>query len=204
MRTSAAVRPAPLPPAHAGLLRQQLFLAVMALLLWWWLAWRDGAAFFTGPRGQVALAATFMVLGRLCASAVEALAYVAFWRTRGARLPYGRFLVGLVALSLTDHLALGLTGLARHDATLAPWLAPLAGAHLVRERWPGIEPGLWSAFGGLGLLTLARLVMTGWLQASGLGRRLRGPLFLTTAVWIVSRVVVWWGADLVRGMSPVR
>ncbi len=203
MRTDATVRPAPLQP-HAGYLREQLFFAAVALVAWGWVAWRDGAAAFHGPRQHAAVAATLMLLARLGASAVEAAAYVLFWRARGERLPYVRFLLGLIALSLVDYLALCLTSLARHQAALAPWLAPVAGASLVRARWPGIEPGLWSAFGSLGLLTLARVAATGWLQAHGLGRRLRGPLLVAVVAWLASRVVVWWTLDLARGMSPAR
>ncbi len=204
MATDADIRPAPTPAAGAAFLREQLFFAVVALVAWCWVAWRDGAAAFHGPRQHAAVAAALMLLARLGASAVEAGAYVLFWRVRGERLPYARFLMGLVALSLADYLALCLTGLARHDAALAPWLAPLAGVSLVRERWPGIEPGLWSGFGSLGLLTLGRVAMTGWLQAHVLGRRLRGPLLVTFVAWLASRVVVWWTVDLARGLSPVR
>jgi len=204
MHTSAVVRPAPASPAPRALHRQQAFLAAIAVLIWWWLAFRDGAAFAAGARTSLAVGATLMVLSRLGASALEALAYALFWRTRGERLPYARFLVGLVALSLVDRLAQGLAGLARSDAALAPWLAPVAGLHLLRDRWPEVGPGVWSAFGGLGLLTLSRLLMTAWLQARALERRLRGPLLVTVAAWLLTRVAVWWAVDLFRGMSPVR
>jgi hypothetical protein len=145
-----------------------------------------------------------MLAARLVASALEAAFYALWWRTRGARLPYARFLVALVALSLVDRLSLGLAALAGRTPALAAWLAPVAGLHLVKERWPGLEPGLLAAFGSLGLLTLARLVMTAWLQSAGLGCRLRGPLLVTALAWSATRVALWWATDLFRGMSPLR
>ena len=61
-----------------------------------------------------------------------------------------------------------------------------------------------AAFGNLGVLTLLRVGMTGWAQARSLGRPLTGPLALTVAAWLLTRVTSWWSFDLLRGLSPVR
>jgi len=200
MDSSAAIPCASAASAGPRLHRLHVFLLVVALLSWWEAAWRQGAALGAGQHLNLAFAATIMVTARLAASACEALAYVLWWRTRGARLPYVRFLVALVALSLVDRFALSLGGLAERTPALAGWLAPIAGLQLVGRH----ASALATSFGSFGLLTLARLVVTAWLQAEGLGRRLGGPLLVTVAAWLVTRVALWWTLDLLRGMSPVR
>ncbi len=187
-----------------GLHRLHVFLALVALASWWQVGLRQGGELGAGRHLDLAVAAGIMVLARLASSAVEALVYVLWWRTRGARLPYGRFLVALIALSLVDRCSQGLVALAAGAPALAPWLAPLAGPQLVADRLPGLTPALRAAFGGLGLLTLARIAVTAWLQSVGTGRRLRGPLAVTALAWLATRVALWWSVDLLRGMSPLR
>jgi hypothetical protein len=204
MDSSVAALPARAAPDHRRMQRMNVFLFLVALASWWEAGYRQGSELGAGQHLNLAVAATIMVLARLLASAVEALAYSLWWRTRGARLPYLRFLVALVALSLVDRLALSLAVLAGRAPALAPWLAPLAGLQLLRDRLPGVEPVLWVAFGSLGLLTLSRIALTAWLQSAGTGCRLRGPLLVTTLAWLATRVALWWTMDLSRGMSPLR
>jgi len=204
MESSTAVLPARAASDERRMRRMNVFLFLVALVTWWESGWQQGGALGAGRPADLAVAATLMLLARLAASALEALAYTVWWRSRGARLPYLRFLVALVALSLVDRLALGLVALAGRAPALAPWLAPVAGLQLLEGRLPGVEPVLWAAFGSLGLLTLARITLTAWLQSAGTGRRLRGPLLLTSLAWLATRVAVWWTMDLARGMSPLR
>jgi hypothetical protein len=204
MDSSAAV-PAPrTAPDPRRMHRMNVFLGLIALASLWEVGLRQGGELGAGQHLNLAVAATLMVLARLTASAVEALAYTLFWRSRGTRLPYARFLVGLVALSLVDRFAQSLVALAGRVPALTPWLAPIAGLQLLKDRLPGVEPVLWVAFGSLGLLTLARIAITAWLQSAGTGRRLRGPLLVTTLAWLATRVGLWWAMDLLRGMSPLR
>ncbi len=204
MDPSVAALAARTAPDPRRMHRMNVFLFVVALASWWELGLRQGRELGAGQHLNLAVAAGIMVLARLAASAVEALAYTLWWRTRGARLPYVRFFVALVALSLVDRFAQSLVALAGRSPGLAPWLAPVAGLQLVRERLPGLEPALWVAFGGLGLLTLTRLAITAWLQATGAGRRLRETLLVTAVAWLATRVALWWAMDLFRGMSPLR
>ena len=204
MDPAAAARAARAAPDPRRMHRMNVFLSLVALASWWELGLRQGGELGAGQSLNLAVAATVMALARLAASAVEALAYTLWWRARGARLPYTRFLVALVALSLVDRFAQGLVALAGHAPALAPWLAPVAGLLLLRDRLPGVAPVLWVAFGSLGLLTLARIAITAWLQSIGTGRRLRGPLLVTTMAWFATRVALWWTMDLARGASPLR
>ena len=191
------------PPDAVRWRRAGALLFVVALVSWWELGWRQAGALGAVRQAGPAVAAALMAAAHLAASAVEASAYALWWRTRGARLPWWPFFVGLVALSLVDRLATGLAELALRSPSLAPWLAPLAGPQLVRGRPSGAEAGLWAAFGGLGALTVARIAATAWLQAAGTGRRLRAALAVTALAWLVTRVAVWWTVDLVRGRSPL-
>ena len=204
MDSSAAAPAARTAPDHCRMHRMNVFLFLIALGSWWELGLRQGGELGAGQRLNLTVAATIMVLARLAASAVEALAYTLWWRTHGARLPYLRFLVALVALSLVDRFAQSLIALAGRAPALTPWLAPVAGLQLLKDRLPAVEPVLWVAFGSLGLLTLARIVITAWLQSVGTGRGLRGPLLVTTLAWLATRVALWWTMDLFRGMSPLR
>jgi hypothetical protein len=204
MDSLAAAPAARVVPDNRRMQRLNVFLFLIALASWWELGLRQGGELGAGQHLNLAVAATIMVLARLAASAVEALAYALWWRTRGARLPYARFLVALVALSLVDRFAQSLVALAGRAPALTPWLAPVAGLQLLKDRLPGAEPVLWVAFGSLGLLTLARIAITAWLQSAGTGRRLRGPLLVTTLAWLGTRVAMWWALDLFRGMSPLR
>jgi hypothetical protein len=194
------------PPAARDAVRWRrgaALLFVLALASWAELGWRQGSGFAAGRHVNLAVAAALMVAAHLAASAIEASAYALWWRGRGARLPWAPFFTGLVALSLVDRAAASLAALAQRMPALAPWLAPLVGPQLLRDRLPGVEPGLWAAFGGLGLLTLARIGATAWLQAAGTGRRLCAALAVTTLAWLATRIAVWWAVDLVRGMSPL-
>ena len=195
--------PVPVRDDAARWRRATVLLFALALAAWAEMGWRQGSALLAGRHPDLAVAAALMVAAHLAASAIEASAYVLWWRTRGARLAWRPFFAALVALSLVDRCSASLASLAARAPALAPWLAPLAGPQLVRDSLPGVEPGLWAAFGGLGLLTLARLGATAWLQAAGTGRRLRVALALTAGVWLATRVAVWWAADLARGRSPL-
>ncbi len=173
----------------------------LALVAWWDWAFRQGGG--AARAGDLAVAATVMLAARLGAAAVEAGTYGLWWRARGARLPFFRFWAVIVALSLLDRFGIALGTLAERTPALGPWLAPVAGLHLVKARVPALAGGLGAAFGGLGLLTLARLGLTAAWQARALGRGLAGPLALTTIAWLATRVALWWSVDLFRGVSPL-
>jgi hypothetical protein len=182
--------------------RMTRFLALVSLAFWCETGWRQGAALFGGAAtAKLAIAAVLMLFSRLGANAIEALAYVLWWRARGARLPYIRFLVALVALSLVDRFSLALTSLAAHTPALGPLLAPLAGPQALGDRFD-LAPGLRAACGAFGALTLSRIVITAWLQSVQTGERMRGALAVTALVWLGSRVALWWLLDLARGASP--
>jgi len=201
---SALIPPLSASPAEPGTRRTYVVIAIVALASWWEAAYRQGGDVGLGRHLNLAAAATIMVAARVAGSAIEALVYTLWWRTRGARLPYAPICVALVALSAVDRLALSLAGVVTRTPALAPWLAPVAGLHLLGSAWLAAEPGLRAALGSLGLLTLTRIAMTAWFQAAALRRPLGGALLVTGVVWLASRVMQWWTTDLLRGMSPIR
>jgi len=145
------------------------------------------------------------VLGRFFMLALEALFYCMWWRGWGARFRWGRFFVAIASLSLIDAWAETLQAVVRdHAASLAAWLAPLLGLALLREEGSvSGQSSLATAFASLGLATVVRIALTARVQAREIGRGAAMPLLLTVSVWLVTRIAVWWGIDLARGMSPV-
>jgi len=75
----------------------------------------------------------------------------------------------------------------------------LAGPRALRA--PGAEHGLAAAFAAVGLLALARVVLSAWLQARAARASFTTALRLVLALWIVSRLAVWWMIDLLQGRS---
>jgi hypothetical protein len=153
-----------------------------------------------GPTGAIAAAA---VAGRLPSLFAEAAAYVLWWRARGLRLPFWRFLCCVATFSTCDLLGFSI----RRAAGGAPDALRLIAAVLSGPA--ALDPaamhatGRTAAFGSLGVLTMVRVFMTAWAQARGIGRSLAGPLAITIAAWLLTRLVAWWSVDLLRGLSPI-
>jgi hypothetical protein len=133
----------------------------------------------------------------------EAVLYTLWWRLRGFRLPYWRFVCWVATLSTLDLLGFSLRR-AVEDAS--PALHAL-GVVLAGSAATGVTAahatGSTAAFGSFGLLTLLRVIMTAWAEARGIGRPIGGPLLVTCVAWLVTRLLAWWSVDLLRGMSPI-
>src|SRR5262245_18871663 len=178
-------------------------------LLYAWIAWSwwgevrlQLAAVAENAGAPVDAMAWAAVAARVPSVLTEAGLYALWRKLRGRRLPYWRFVSWVAMLSALDLLGFSI----RRAAEDAPqWLhglaALLAGSAAAgAPAFPGT--GTAAAFGNLGLLTLFRLFMTAWAQARGIGRPLGAPLLVTGAAWLVTRLVVWWSVDLLRGLSP--
>jgi len=157
----------------------------------------------TSP-AAVPLALALSVLGRFAGFGIEAGFYILWWKMQQRRVRPACFFAWIVTFSLLDFLGLGLGRLASHHSGASPWLAPVAGIGLLRSRWPDLGAGAWASFGTAGLLTGLRIYLTARQQARALRSPLVGPLALTLCAWLLTRVAVWWGVDLLRGMSPVK
>jgi hypothetical protein len=179
---------------------------MLGFILWRW--WESAMGQVTplaatlAVRDRLPLMATIFVVARCGAYLVEGAFYVTWWRWRGERLPYWRFVSWLMVLWFADLAAAALGGIASRHPDVAPWLAPFAGLRWFRPDHHAAA-GLAAAFDDLGLPTIARLVGTAWVQARSLGRPLREPLVLTASAWTFTRLFVGFGLDLARGVSPM-
>lgn len=135
------------------------------------------------------------------AALAEAALYGMLWAARGRRLPLAAAFVAVLQAGVLDLVALRVLELAGDRPS--PWAAALAGA---RALWPGGRAGsaLAVAFGGAGLLALARLAVFAGLQASLVRCRFREAFALTCAVWLASRAAQWWLVELLAGRGIFR
>lgn len=189
----------PWPIAPVGL---PLFYLWLAWSWWFEIRVQVLAVAETVPAMDAEAMATFALGARALATLSEAGVYALWWRGRGHRLPYWRFLCWVAALSTTDLLAYSL----RRAIEAAPDALRMVAAALAG---PGVlEPpsaagaGGMAGFGSLGVLAATRVTATAWAQARGIGRPLAGPLVLTVLAWLLTRLVGWWSLDLMKGLSP--
>jgi len=146
--------------------------------------------------------ASIALITRLMASLSEAAFYTLWWRSRGARLPYWRFVCWIVGLSAADLFGFAL----RRSVVDAPPALRIGAALLAGPAALDSAPagsGAMTAFGSFGVLALLRVGMTAWAQALGTGRQIGGPLLLTLGAWLTTRLAGWWSFDLLKGLSPV-
>lgn len=183
------------------------FLPVLYLWIgWsWWVEIRyqlEAVAESVPSMDRTTLAAA-AVAGRALALLSESAVYALWWKSRRLRLPFWRFVCWVAALSTADLLGFSLRRAVEDAPDVLRMLgAVIAGPAAVNA---AIVSGTGSnaAFGNFGVLTLLRVGITAWAQARGIGQSLGGPLLLTTALWLLTRLIGWWSVDLVKGLSPV-
>jgi hypothetical protein len=176
----------------------------------WWAETREqianavGAAAGADPAGDPAAMASAALLARSLATISEAGCYVLWWKSRGARLPFWRFLSWIIGLSTVDLLGFALRRAAADAPTIPRMVCAVLAGPAALDAADAAGSGLATAFGSLGALTLLRVAMTAWAQSRGIGRPLAGPMLVTLCAWLLTRLTGWWAFDLVRGLSPVR
>jgi hypothetical protein len=142
------------------------------------------------------LAALAGLAAQLAFTAGEAAAAGSAWRLIGRHVAWGvlapRLLVASAAETLAVSVAAGRTHLPR------AWALALAGPR-AGEGAP--SHGLAAAFAAVGLLALVRLLLSAWLQARAARARFRSAVTLVLALWLGSRLAVWWTFDLLQGRS---
>jgi hypothetical protein len=204
------VRHEPSTHSHARCLPWPVLPAAVPFLYLWiaWSWWVETRAQLESlpdvtPGGHAGVMALAAVIGRIPTLFAETAGYVLWWRARGLRLPFWRFLCCVATLSTCDLLGYSI----RRAAEGAPDALRVIGAVLAGptalDSAGGPATGAAAAFGSLGVLTITRVVTTAWAQARGIGRPIAGPLLFTTVAWLLTRLVAWWSVDLVRGLSPV-
>jgi len=168
----------------------------------WWASAAAGLA--AGPSDARAgwIGVAFVTLARFAGFALEAGYYATVWKSFGRRLRVGWMFTWITTLSILDMIAESLRRLGAEHPGWAPWLSVFSGlgGRDALGAWP---PGLALAAGSLGLLTAARIAATAVLQSREVGCSCWAAAALVTATWIATRIAVWWGIDLLRGMSPL-
>lgn len=150
-------------------------------------------------RGVVG-AALAAVATRMLSQLLEAGFYALIWRFLARPIRFGPMFVAVLSLSSLDLFSNVLLRLAGTDPPRV-WLALLAGFQAMPAA-DHAESGVRIAFGGLGLLALARIAGTAYAQCRE-GVPWRAALSLTLSVSLAGRLATWWTTDLVRGASPL-
>src|SRR5437016_6045087 len=181
------------------------------MLVWWaWVIWSWWSETSIAVRqlppglldGRTGHLVPALIAGRAVGWLAEAGLYAIGWASRGTPLPYWRFVSWIASLSTMDVLGSALRRTAAHADPLGRAVAVLFAGPAAFE--PGATRGWQVAFGSVGALALARVVVTAWAAARGTGRPLSRTLGVVGAAWIVTRIVTLWSFDLFKGMSPVR
>ena len=131
----------------------------------------------------------------------EAGAYGMLWAARGRRLPLAAAFVAVVQAGVCELVALRVLDLSR--GAPATWAAALAGARALSVDGRA-GAALEVAFGGVGLLALARVALFAGFQSGLVRCRFREAFALTCAAWLVSHVAQWWLLELWQGRSIFR
>ncbi len=154
-----------------------------------------------GPVSATAVVHLAGVVIQLLTNLFETVCLVAIARSAGIRIPIGRTLAVLLALSLLQALAIQLQALAWDAPELRSWVAALAGPGVHSPPGTGRD-GASLALSHIGLLALARIGGTAeWLRSRGCARGFAwGAVF---ACYLASRLLTGWCADLLRGASPL-
>lgn len=184
-------------------------LAVLWIAAMWWMAGSDLLARMERgfpeelPRAALILGVALSLCARLLMTTFETSFYVCWWRIHSRDLAFGRTWIALLALSLLDLAGLRLLWLARDLGGAwmewAPWIAGIRDL-LPRDSWGG--PAFRNALGAIGALAVLRTLATAWIVARGARVTFGRALAITGVAWIACRLITWWSADLMKGMSP--
>jgi len=189
--------PWPVPPAGMPFLYLWLVWA-------WWSELHTQLGTLPEPVNHVGSFAAAALAARALSTLTESACYVLWWRSLGGRLRYWRFTSWIATLSGIDLVGFALRRAAEGsgDGMRVLGAVIVGPAVLAAPQPPAAGP--MTAFGSVGVFTLSRIVLTAWAQGRGLGRGITGPLVLTSAAWLGTRLVAWWSLDLLQGRSPVR
>lgn len=184
------------PPRVSSLEARARVMAVLVGLLWFDVLFHvaHGSRIVVLPAW---LAATAGLTTQLAFTACEAAVAVHVWRSSGAEVTWRALAPRLFVVSSAEAFALSL-------ATESQHLPPALGVMLAGMRAAGgggAGSGLAFAFAAFGALTVTRLLLSAHAQS----RTARAPfargLAIVLVFYLVTRLVMWWGFDLLQGRS---
>jgi hypothetical protein len=134
----------------------------------------------------------------------EAGFYGMLWAARGRRLPLLATAVAVIQSGVAELLAFTLLDRSHGGSggALAA-VATLAGARAFVPHGAAASAAM-VAFGGAGLLALARCALFAGMQSCLVRCRWREAFAITCGAWLVSHVAQWWLLELVTGRSFLR
>src|SRR5262249_27393979 len=133
---------------------------------------------------------------QLLFTAGEALVAVAAWRAQGATVAWRVIAPRLIVAAAAETLAVSIA------SGRAELPAPIAVA-LAGPRAAGAAPasGLAFAFASAGALAMVRVLTSAHLQARAAHVPFARGLATVLVLWLIPRLVLWWGFDLMQGRS---
>ena len=137
------------------------------------------------------------LISQLAFTAAEAAVAAAAWRVLGKHVRLSTLAARLLVASSAETLAVGI---ASGRAYLSrDWALLLAGPRAAEATGP--LHGLAAAFAATGVLAFVRVLFSAALQARAARASFAAALGLVLALWLVSRLAVWWTFDLFQGRS---
>ena len=191
--TSYSIAPASVPAKDLGEARLRVT-ALLVAAMWFEVLYE------TAQMGRMHMPWVVAVAGliaQLAFTAAEAAVASAGWRVLGKRVRWSalgsQLLVASSAETLAASIASGRTHLSRG------WALALAGPRAIASAAP--PHGLAAAFAATGVLAIVRMLFSAGLQARTARATFGTSLGLVLAMWLVSRLAVWWTFDLLQGRS---
>lgn len=142
------------------------------------------------------LATLLGVASQLAFTSGEAWVAVAAWRIQGTRVRWAALAPRVLVASAPETLALSIAS--GHASLPAPIAEALAGP---RASGAAPQSGMAFAFAGAGALALVRLLLSAHLQSRAAGAGFARGLATVAALWLATRLLMWWAFELLQGRS---
>jgi len=184
------------PAATAADVREARMRVTALLVATMWLEVLEASA-RAGHTAAPWLVAAVGLAAQLAFTAGEAAAGAAAWGLIGHRVRWSVLAPRLLVASAVETLAVSVAAGRAHVPR--GWALALAGPRAVEPATP--PHGLAAAFAAVGLLTLVRMLLSAWLQARAARAQFGCAIALVFALWLGSRLAVWWTFDLLQGRS---
>lgn len=196
MRLSGVVS-VPSPRARQGEVHAWIT-ALCVSILWLQVLWAGAPRFASGTLTPEWATVLGLATQWACVL-IEAAGARMVWFAVGASPSFAALAARIFAASAAEAFAVGML------VGAPEWPAPLAVALCGARADPGFLAlgGAGSAFAAFGVLTVLRLVVSAHAQARLARASFGRGMLVVAALYLVTRLVLWWGFDLLQGRSFV-